>query len=150
MEIIKGTAKRVRNASEVSGGGRNSHVTTSHISMFLLDKQQVQIKSTEPFMIDEDDLVYVAGKIKSGLFKGYAYKNTTTGVSGDSGILVMFLFSLVFPGIGISILISFSDPFFGLFPKVLGSIFIGVGLYMFYQATLVLKATNLLRSCEYP
>ena len=146
MEIIKGIATKVRNTSEISGGGRDDHVSTSHISIFLLDKQQVKIKSSETPMINENDFVSVAGKINNGVFKGYAYKNATTGASGNAGILIMFLFGLLFPGAGIFAFITFSNPFFGFLPKIISLIFISAGLYMFYHGIQVLKATNLLRS----
>mgnify|MGYP001362120505 CR=1 FL=1 len=144
MEKIKGTVTKVRNTSQVSGGGRDGHVSTSHISMFQIDKQQVKVKSAEPPMIDENDFVAVAGKIKNGVFNAYAYKNATTGVSGNAGILIYFLFGLLLPGAGVFALTTFSEPFFGILPKILGPIFIIVGLFMLYHGTQVLKAKNLL------
>lgn len=146
MEIIKGTVTKIRNTSEVSGGGSNGHVSTSHISMFQIDKQQVKIKFREPTMIDENDFVTVAGKIKNGVFNGYAYKNNTTGVSGDAGILIYFLFGLVFSSAGVFVFTTFSDPFFGFLPKIISCIFIIGGLSMLYHGTHVLRAKNSLRT----
>lgn len=148
MVVINGKAKKVRTSLEINGGGKDGDVSISHVSMFLLGKKQVYLKSSEPHMINENDLVSVAGKVKRGAFRGYAYKNATTSASGHAGFLVAFLFGLILPSAGVFCFIAFSDPFFGFAPKIIGAIFIGVGFCIFYQAAQVLKAKNLLRSDE--
>lgn len=147
MQVINGKASKVRNTVQINGGGGNSNqVTTTHISLFQLDGRQVKLKSNEPPLIDEDDSVSVSGNISNGVFNAYAYKNSDTGASGDSGVLVMFIIGIAFPIAGIYALFAFSNPFFGLFPKVIGMMFVLIGMYTFYRGLSIQKAINLLKS----
>jgi hypothetical protein len=148
MIIKKGIATKVRSTVEISGGGNDGHVTTTHISLFQIEGQQIKIKSNEPPIIDENDTVAVAGRLKSGIFSAYAYKNLTTGVSGNEGMLTIFLFGLIMPAAGIFAFYSFSDPFFGIFPKVIGAVFIFFGLYMFNRGMRIREASGVLESVE--
>ncbi|MGD9169819.1 MAG: hypothetical protein PVI97_07125 [Candidatus Thiodiazotropha sp.] len=144
MEILKGIVSKLRNSVEISGGGSDSIVTTTHVTIFHLDGQPVKIKSREAVLVDESDNVAVAGKVNEGVFNAYAYINNTTGVSGNIGMGIHYFFGVVFPLAGAFSISAFSDPFFGAMPKLFGAGFIGVGLYMFYKGTQISKASKLL------
>ncbi|WP_017223511.1 hypothetical protein [Moritella dasanensis] len=142
MEVIKGTAKKVRNTVKISGKG--SSVSTTHISLFQIEGQPVKVKSNEPLMIENHDLICVAGNKNKGLFNAYAYKNLTTGVSGNENITLIFIFGLILLFVGVSVFAKFSVPFFGFMPKILSLVFVFSGLYSFYMGNQVLKASKLL------
>ncbi|MGL6260077.1 hypothetical protein [Vibrio sp. WXL210] len=146
MKILKGVVSKLRNTVEISGGGRDSSVSTTHVMIFQLDGQPVKIKSSEVVLIDESDNVAVAGKVNDGVFHAYAYINNTTGVSGNIGMGIHYIFGLIFPIVGAFVISEFSDPFFGALPKLIGAVFIGGGLYMFYKGTQISNASKLLFS----
>jgi len=146
MQVIEGVASKVRHTSSVSGGGKDGSVSTSHISIFQLNKQQVQIASAHPSLVDENDSVSVAGKVKNGVLKAYAYKNTTTGASGDSGALNSFFFGLIAFIVSAFAFLTFSDPFFGFLPKIFSLIFACGGFAMLYQGLQISKAKKLIQS----
>ncbi|EHE6926753.1 hypothetical protein [Vibrio cholerae] len=145
MDILKGVVSKLKSTIEISGGGRDSSVTTTHVTIFHLDGQPVKIKSREAVIVDNSDTMTVAGKVRNGVFNAYAYINNTTGVSGNIGLAIHYFFGIVFPFAGLFAINTFSDPFFGVIPTILGAGFIGVGLYMFYKGTQISKASKLLR-----
>ncbi|MEH8208091.1 hypothetical protein [Aeromonas veronii] len=142
MDILKGVVSKLRNTVEISGGGRDSGVTTTHVTIFHLDGQPVQLKSREAVLVDENDNVAVAGKVNNGIFNAYAYINNTTGVSGNIGMGIHFFFGIVFPVAGAFAINAFSDPFFGPMPKLIGAGFIGIGLYMLYKGIQISNASR--------
>jgi len=96
MEIKKGIATKVSNTIDVSGsGGRdNSHVETTHITTFRFDNQSIKLEMRKPSMISENDDVTVAGHFKNGNFVARAFKNNTTGVSGNNGVFYYLIQSV--------------------------------------------------------
>lgn len=145
MEVLKGVASNVRNTVSISGGGKDSQITTTHISLFQIDGRQIKASSSEPVTINDGDEVLVVGRTGSGTFNALAYKNLTTSVEGNAGWALAMMLGVVFPIAGIYTIIKFSDPFFGVFPKIIGGIFIAVGVYMIYSGARVLQAINQLR-----
>ncbi len=145
MYTLEGVVSKLRSTIEISGGGRESSVTTTHVTVFLLDGQPVKIKSREAVLVNDSDYMTVAGKASNGVFNTYAYINNTTGVSGNIGLAINYFFGFFYPCIGAFVITMFSAPFFGVMPKFLGAIFIGVGLYKFYNGIQISKASKLLR-----
>lgn len=148
MEVMKGTAEKVRNTTSVSGGGNNGHISTTHISLFKLDGLQVSIRSNEPPVIDDGDAVVVAGDLDKGLLKAYAYKNLTTGVYGNEGLNIMLLFGIIFPIVGIYFFNEVSDsrvapPY--LFQGI-SLVFVFVGVYFLYRSKKVFSALKIIKS----
>lgn len=124
----------------ISGGGDNSQVTTTHISIFQINEKPIKAESTEPLMINEGDEVLVAGSISKGIFNGLAYKNLTTHAEGNEGWLLMLFFGIVFPIVGL-----FCVMFLDIFFKIIGSVFLGAGIYALLRGIRVMQATNALR-----
>lgn len=145
MEKVRGIASNVRNTVSISGGGENSQIITTHISVFQIDRRQIKAKSSEPLMINECDKVLVVGNTYRGIFNALAYKNLTTCVEGNEGWVLMLIFGVVLSGTGIVAISTFSNPFFGVFPKIIGSIFIAIGIYTLFRSARVLQAVNELR-----
>lgn len=145
METIRGVASKVRNTIDVSGGGKDGHVTTTHICIFQLDGRTVKAKSSEPPIINDGDNVIVAGSSSGGVFNAFAYRNITSQADGNEGYILMFLFGVIFPVASVMIFGTFSDPFFGIFPKIIGSVFILAGLYMLFRGVRILQAVKLLK-----
>ncbi|MDQ2077053.1 hypothetical protein [Marinimicrobium sp. ABcell2] len=104
------------------------------------------IKSVDPVMIEEDDFVAVAGRPSNGVLKAYAYKNLTTGVSGNDSATVMFLASLVAIGAGTAVLLVFSESIMDILPNLGGTLFIGVGLTGIYETYKLSTAYRLLKA----
>lgn len=150
MDVLTGVVSKLRNSVEISGGGNNSSVTTTYVTIFQINGKPVKIKSREAILLDENDHVEVAGKIRDGVFNAYAYINDTTGVKGNIGIGTHYFVGLISPIAGAFVIYNFSDPFFGAFPKIIGLFFIMVGLYMLYKGTQISNAYKLLLSGRQP
>ncbi|BCD95947.1 hypothetical protein [Marinagarivorans cellulosilyticus] len=145
MEVIKGTASRVRHSSEVTRNSNDNSTSTTYVSLFFLGPQQVKIRSNEPSAINENDIIAVAGKIRGKFFNAYAYKNITCATEGNEGLWMNILFGIIAPVVGLSGYSAFSDPSLGAGPKLISLAFVTVGLYMLFKATRVLKAIKLLK-----
>lgn len=145
MDISKGVVSKLRNTVELSSGSHNNGITTTYVAIFKIDKQPVQLKSSEAILIDENDNVAVAGKVNNGIFNAYAYKNNTTGVSGNIGMRLHLFFGVVFPLAGAYAINVFSTPLSSPMPKLIGAIFIGSGLYTLYKGIQISKASKLLQ-----
>ncbi len=130
---------------EINGGGKDGYITTTHISIFQIESVRVKVTSDEIPIIDENDVVAVAGKLQNGSFNAYAYKNMTTGASGNEGIVTMFLFAAVFPVVGIFTFFTFSNMTANRLPEVISLLFVCIGAYMFYKGMRVFKALSLLK-----
>ncbi|WP_333653447.1 hypothetical protein [Dissulfurispira sp.] len=142
METIRGVASKVRNTIDVSGG---DVTTTTHICIFQLDGRTVKVKSSEPPIINEGDNVIVAGNSSGGVFYAFAYRNLTSHTEGNEGYFLMFLFGVIFPVASVMIFSTFSNPFFGILPKIIASVFLLAGLYMLFRGIRVLQAVKLLK-----
>ena len=145
MHILNGVVSKVRISVELSGGGQNSSVTTTHVSIFHLDGKPIKMKSTEIVLIDDDDHVSVAGESRNGVFNAYAYRNDTTGAIGNSGATAALIIGFIFPISGIFFINQFSNPFFGVWPKLFGLFFVFSGVYAMYKAIQILNASKLLK-----
>ncbi len=146
MDVIKGVVSKLRNSVEISGGGNDSGVTTTHVTVFQIKGQPVKVKSREAVLVDESDIVAVSGKISNGVFNAYAYINHTTGVTGNTGIGIHYFFGLVFSLVGAFVIYRYSGPYFGVLPMVSGTGLIMIGLYTVYKGTQISNASKLLLS----
>lgn len=140
MEFRKGIATKVRNTVNISGGGKNGIVSTTHITLFYIDNMPIKLASPQPSFINENDEISVSGKIKNGFFIALAHENITTGTSGDNGAIGKMIFGSLFPIVGITIFKVFGDDFFGYFPVAIGSAFILIGLYLLYSGLEIFSA----------
>lgn len=104
MKVVSGIARNVNSSSSVSGGGQHGNVSTSHVSMFRIQQQQVVLKFDDVVPIDEGDKILVAGDINKNILTGYAYRNYTTGVEGNENLFTVILFGLIFMIISIGII----------------------------------------------
>jgi hypothetical protein len=139
-----GTACNVRSTVSVSGGGEDSAVITTHITVFQVDGVPVRAKAREPVMVTEGDKVLVAGYARSGVLNALAYRNLTTFAEGNEGWGKLLVFGTIFPLVGVVAFGAFSDSFFGGVPLLVGGIFIAVGGYALYRAVRVLQACKLI------
>ncbi|KAA0894224.1 hypothetical protein [Oryzomonas rubra] len=97
MEIFRGIADKVNHSVEISGtgGDNDSQVTTTHVAVVRIGNRHVRIKSSEAVLVNNGDRIVVAGSGGRGLFKALAYRNVTTGATGNAGrIPPLFLGSL--------------------------------------------------------
>ena len=114
MQIITGT---VENPNLT--GGRGGHL---HITMFKVDGQHVEFRSSGPAPISEGERVTVVGEADPGLTRAYALRNDSTGwvspVSQGVGIVAFFpIFTVVAVifGIGFAVFGFSVFPPFGIF-----------------------------------
>ena len=150
MAVIRGLATNVRNTVDVSGdGGHNSHVTTTHISLFLVDGKQVKVTTSQPVMINENDEVALAGETKRGVFNAYAYRNITTGANGDTGGISFILFGIGFPIAAVYFFLNFKGEktlqeliSFSIIPVLVPAIFFMAGLYILYTGIKIKSYAN--------
>jgi hypothetical protein len=156
MEKVSGTVSNLRNTINVSGGGENNQVTTTHISIFQLTGRQIKAKSSEPLMINEGDKLIVAGSTQKGVLNSYAHKNLTTNIEGNEGWILRLIFGLIMPCVGIGAMAAFADNsnsfgmyseplIFRMLPKFVGGFFIVFGIYNIFCAARVLQAIKELR-----
>lgn len=149
IKIKQGVAVKVRNTVHVGGGGKDGHVSTTHISIFQIDGKPVQVESNRPVIIDENDVVAVAGELKNGIFMGSAYKNFSVGVSGDEGVLSWLLLGTIFPIVGLTVMVMYINKNSGLV-ALGGLVFFVAGIYMFLKAMKINKASNELKTIDAP
>ncbi len=152
METIRGAAEKIRNTVSVSGGGKDTNVTTSHISLFQINGKQIKVTSGEPVMIEEGDEVLLAGGEKNGVFNAVAYRNITTGARGSTPYLSHLIIGIVFPVFSIFFFTAFSGSFnFDSAPKpmqfipiIIPIIFFITGIYILVTGFRIMKARDML------
>lgn len=152
METLRGTAEKVRNTVSVSGGGdRNSTVTTTHIALFQINNRQIKVSSTEPVLIEEGDEVVIAGSVRRGLFEALAYRNVTTGITGNQAYVVNLILGIIFPAAAVGFFTSFMRSGFfsagfgipGMLPAAVSAIFFITGIYILFTGFRTMKAKNM-------
>lgn len=144
MNILKGTVSASRATTAISGGGNDSSVQTTHILLFKVDGRQVKISAASPAMMSDNDLVTLAGTEKNGAFVALAYRNETTGVAGDVGKLgpvIGVLLGFVATGVSLTV---FNGPAFGYIPKIVGLVFLAVGIFSAVRLMRIKSAIDLL------
>jgi hypothetical protein len=139
MEIFRGVAEKVNHSVEISGtgGNNNSQVTTTHVAVVRIGNRHVRIKSTEAVLIDNGDSIVVAGS-GGGVFKALAYRNETTGATGNAGRIPPLIIGIVFIIMGS----FFTTPFFFYG----GYLFMAIGVGLLVYATRVFMAVSKLNS----
>lgn len=98
MELIKGSASKIRFSTNVSGGESTS---TEQIAIFEISGQSVEFRSQQSIIIEEGDDCTVAGIIKNGLFNALALNNKTKGVYSVNNSMQLKIFGSIFTAIGI-------------------------------------------------
>lgn len=144
MKLLSGQASSIRSTTSVSGGGRDSAVTTTHILLLKVNGVQAEIQADSPPIIDEGEFVVLAGDDRNGAFEALAYKNESTGVVGNAGLTGSLIGSAVGIGGGILVLVNFSSPSFGLVPKLVALAFFAVGAFSIRVALRISAAVSLL------
>ncbi len=100
-----------------------------------MESKPVEIKLPDSIIIGEGDDVLIAGKIKRGLLKGFAYKNISKDVSGKGPVVLLMFLGVIFTIVGL-----FTIPF------LIGVAFTPAGLYMIYLSRLYSKAYAMVNS----
>lgn len=162
MELIRGTAENIRTATEietnVSGAGNHGHhttvnTTTTHVLQCTVHNKPVLLKMPTPPFINNGDEVAVAGVVKNGILHGYAYRNITSGATGNGGMWAGMVGGVVAAGIGIAAISFFAskaanllqpDSLFSLIPYGIGGMFILVGALSFRKGFMMKKASEML------
>lgn len=102
MEILQGTASNITGFAKQYGEEleRRSQAEPTQEKTFLkLDGQPVEIVTSVPPHISENDAVSVTGKFCEGVFHAHSYQNESNGDSGNNEVVMKFLLGLVDPGI---------------------------------------------------
>jgi hypothetical protein len=98
METKQGVVSKLRASIEV--GGNDKSTSTTHVVNFQLGPQAVMFRGSNPPAINDGDEVTVAGTIRKGLFEALAYRNSSTGVTGDSNSIAAVIVGAIFLLVG--------------------------------------------------
>jgi len=140
MQVIRGTVSELRMTSQAMGGG-----VTVYTAVFRLDGRAVKFKSnTMPIMARGDDVV-VAGFVRKGRLVAHAYRNHTTGSSGEFGFTAMFLTFVVGVGMGIYGLATFDHPSVSRVRLLFCGLFFSLSILSIYRVVITVWAINRLR-----
>lgn len=148
MKTLRGKISNLRTTIDVSGGGNDSSVETTHIHVFRIDGAPVKVESREPLIIDDGDIVTLAGFPQGTIFRALAYKNETSGVSGDAGSEYRMWSGVGCVAGAAFALFFFSDHFFGHIPKIFALAFAGFAYYNFQAFAQIRSAASLLERVE--
>ncbi|MFL0809675.1 MAG: hypothetical protein K6L76_04615 [Agarilytica sp.] len=102
MNTIKGAAQNVSGAARLYRhyeAPKSQGATKLEKTSLDIDSQRIEIRSSTPPNINENDIVSVSGKIIDGIFHAYSYKNHSNGDSGNDEIVSQFILGLVDPGV---------------------------------------------------
>jgi hypothetical protein len=144
MNILKGTVTAARATTAISGGGNDSAVQTTHILLFRVDGRQAKISASSPAMMSDNDAVVLAGTEKNGAFVALAYRNETTGVTGNVGKLAPVIGMFIGFGAAAFAFIAFASPRMGVVPKLVGLVFLAIGIFSAIRFLKIKSATDLL------
>ncbi|APR67660.1 hypothetical protein CN03_12410 [Thalassolituus oleivorans] len=133
METLRGVAQKVRFSTVVSGG--ENHTSTSHLAVFEVNRTPVELSMPESIFLENGDEIFLAGKIKKGVFKAIAYKNLTNNVSGKGQVILPMLLGIIFTIVGL-----------GTIPFGIGLIFAPVGIYSIRYSRQMSEAYRLVTS----
>ena len=78
LEVIEGIVEKLERTSHVSGGGSNSHASTTHITLFHLGERRVSLSLPSPPPISDGDTVRLVGLQHNGVFSTRQCLNLTT------------------------------------------------------------------------
>jgi hypothetical protein len=148
MKTLRGKISHLRASIDVSGGGNDSALVTTHIHIFRIDGTPVKVESREPLMIDDGDTVVLAGSSQGAVFRGLAYKNESSGAGGDAGASFRMWSGLAALAGAAFALFIFNDPFFRHIPKAIALVFAGFACYNLYTYTRIRAAARLLQHEE--
>ena len=123
-------------------------MVTTHIHIFRVDGAPVKAESREPFMIDDGDTVTLAGSLHQTAFRALAYRNESSGASGDAGSSYRMWSAVALFGAAAFALFIFTDKFFGHIPKVFTLAFSGLAIYNFTAYAKIRAAILLLQREE--
>jgi hypothetical protein len=156
IEMLKGTAAGVRYTVHVSGD--RDGVSTRHHAIFKVGETTVMFASGAPPVISEGDRIVVAGRMRGGgrVLLCDAYKNTSVGVRGDSGLWLNFagmLFAFFFGAVSLGWWLL--EPFIPWLPRLdetlswfvaaCGAFFTFWGFYCLYKWRRIRSAVRLVR-----
>ena len=144
MNTLRGKVSSARATTSVSGGGDDSPVQTTHILLFKVDGRQVKLSSASPAMINDNDVVVLAGTEKDGAFVALAYRNETTGVTGNAGKLGPVIGVLIGLAAAVFSFTLFGSATFGVFPKLVGLVFLAVATFSALRFLKIKTAVDLL------
>jgi len=88
MDMLRGTASKVRHTVEISsaGGGRHDSVSTTHLCLLQLQDRMVRLQGRQPLIVHDGDQLEVAGPVRQGVLRALAHANLSTGTQGDEGV----------------------------------------------------------------
>ncbi len=145
---MTGKISRLNKGSRVSAV--ENHLQTTYHASFLINGRQILIELHQPILIEEGEMVAIAGQDKNGAFKALAYRNLDTKVSA-CGPYSLYL------GMGVALIIAGSAFLYGLLTgfkmhnlmvelSVVPSIFIMVGGYLIFKGLKIKNALSYLRT----
>lgn len=154
METLQGAVRNLRHTIEVEGGGHNTSSTTKHIAVFDLNGAPVRLAASEPIILNQGEIVIVAGERSGGVFQAYAYYNQTRQVYGQDAYRLHLLLGPVVVAVGILAPMQFVESgatvsalnLVVVLPLLVGGVFVLAGLYTIYCGWRVKRAVSVLQS----
>jgi hypothetical protein len=145
LETLQGKAKHVRSSLKFSGGSDNSKPSTTHITLFVLNQDQVKAESSEPILVNEGDSVLVGGAFKNGVFNALAYSNLTTRVKGNKGWMSELMYGMAALAASYFVFVKFPSSYFGNVSNLAIGVLILLGGLFFYQGYRIRQAMRAVR-----
>lgn len=154
MKLFTGKVSGISQETQITGastvGNRFSSSTKMHFYNeihFRIDNQPVHVKLDKKINVMDGEQVAVAGEDKKGVFRGYAMKNTSTGI-----VYTIHLFKLLFTAIlglgagllGIFIFIVGIGFNFSLIVMGLGGLMIYLSALFIFYAIKYIKANKVI------
>jgi len=153
LEIKQGIAENVKHTTSVHGSSHQGtgSVSTTNITLFLVNGIQTKMTARNPVLIENNDKVYLAGsKNNNGIFNILAYKNLSTQVSERVSIDIWLGMGISLILLGILFLsnINFGHSSFSATFGLISLMCIGIGALLLYKVKIILQAFTVVRNNE--
>lgn len=137
MQVISGVANVFQRGVHVSGG---EHTSSANEVTFSVADATAVIRTPHPVILETGDRITIAGETdKRGLFKAFAIRNHTRGVTTGCTSSTYMIVGVIFIIIGI----PFSIVGVGL-------IFVGLGIWFIMHNNRMAKALKVVSSEQAP
>jgi hypothetical protein len=145
LNTITGEVSEIRNTVDTEGGGgKYINISTTQISCFKINGQQIVFKSKTPMMIGNCDRIIVSGRHENGVFVAYAYKNNTTKCFGHADIEQDILMGMLFSTFGF--ICFFMADHFTVLQVLMSITALFLGLWILYDVKKIISSFNSLKA----
>ena len=106
---VEGVVQNLERTSVTRESAGNTHTNTTHITLFKLGEDRVELRLSDPPPLSDGDRVRVAGYQKPGLLSAEACFNVSTGWTSPRYPLIFSLVGSMIPLLG-GVMMAFFFP----------------------------------------